>query len=214
MGFGISRLEFQLTVPQLVWPWANHLNSLNLILTICKLAMIILSSRDCYEKETRYGMRGPTPAMPFKMVSYFSWNYFLRVKESSPDFSFLVFPISWVIPLSFWYLPGSCPLGSCTPQVDQSWVSGSWWMLKVLLLSVSGSILRGNCWKHRHLEDQRNESVMLGFLAPDAQREKALPWRTATLSSHPSKHTSQTLPVTRLTLFSGNLHGTAGLPFK
>lgn len=49
----------------------------------------------------------------------------------------------------------------------------------MLLLPVSGLILRVHSGKQKHLKHQRNESLMLGFLAPDTQRKQMFLGRKA-----------------------------------
>lgn len=163
----------------------------------------------------RYSIKVPSTQRPFKMVTVVLFLWFLPKSEVViPRFLFPSVPhlLGDCFPSSTY--PGSCPLGPCTQLADQPWVSGSWQMLKVLFLPVSGFILRGNSWKQRHLKDQWNESLMLRFRAPDAQREQMFLGRKAALSSHPSNHMPRALPVMRPTLFSGNLQGTAGLASK
>lgn len=61
------------------------------------------------------------------------------------------------------------------------------------------------------LEDQQNDSLILGFLATD---RTDVPSESGCLSSHPSSHMFWALPGMGLILFSGNVQGLAGLPLN
>lgn len=141
-GFRISRLDFQLILPQLAWPWANYLNALSLILNICKLE-IITPERTTMKIKWSTVLKYEAQR-PFKVVVVtISWEWSNHPRFLFPTLPHLLGDSASLLVLSLapvlegfahsWLInPGSLVAGK------------SWWFL---FLPVSGFILRDNSWK-------------------------------------------------------------------